>query len=32
LNHDSRLNLYVVGGFSDASPDWGSGLVFTHRY
>jgi hypothetical protein len=32
LNDDSRLNLYVVGGFSEASPDWGSGLIFTYRY
>jgi len=32
LNADSRLNLYAVGGFSEASPDWGSGLVFTYRY
>lgn len=32
LNADSRLNLYTVGGFSDASPDWGSGLIFTYRY
>lgn len=32
LNADSRLNLYAMGGFSEASPDWGSGLVFTYRY
>ena len=32
LNADSRLNLYAVGGFSEASPDWGSGLIFTYRY
>lgn len=32
LNADSRLNLYAIGGFTDASPDWGSGLVFTQRY
>lgn len=32
LNADNRLNLYAVGGFSDASPDWGSGLVYTYRY
>jgi hypothetical protein len=32
LNADSRLNLYAVGGFSEASPDWGSGLVYTYRY
>jgi hypothetical protein len=32
LNAESRLNLYAVGGFSNASPDWGSGLVFTYRY
>lgn len=28
----SKLNLYAVGGFSNASPDWGSGLTFSHRY
>jgi len=32
LNADNRLNLYAVGGFSDASPDWGSGLIYTYRY
>ncbi|MBT9540740.1 hypothetical protein [Thiobacillus sp.] len=32
LNADQRLNLYAVGGFSEASPDWGSGLIFTYRY
>ena len=32
LNADQRLNLYAVGGFSDASPNWGSGLVCTYRY
>jgi hypothetical protein len=32
LNKASRLNLYAVGGFSHASPDWGSGLTFSHRF
>jgi hypothetical protein len=32
LNTASRLNLYAVGGFSHASPDWGSGLTFSYRF
>jgi len=32
LNAASRLNLYAVGGFSHASPDWGSGLTLSHRF
>jgi opacity protein-like surface antigen len=32
LAPQSKLNLYAVGGFSNASPDWGSGLTFSHRY
>lgn len=32
LTPASKLNLYAVGGFSDASPDWGSGVMLTHRY
>lgn len=32
LNNASKLNLYAVSGFSDASPDWGSGFIFTHSY
>jgi hypothetical protein len=32
LSAASKLNLYAVGGFSNASPDWGSGLTFTHRF
>lgn len=32
LSAANRLNLYAVGGFSRASPDWGSGLVFSHRF
>ncbi|MHB1085176.1 MAG: hypothetical protein ACYCZA_10100 [Thiobacillus sp.] len=32
LSAASKLNLYAVGGFSDASPDWGSGLIFSHNY
>ena len=32
LNAVNKLNLYAVGGFSDASPDWGSGLIFTHNF
>ncbi len=32
LSTASRLNLYAVGGFSQASPDWGSGLTLSHRF
>ncbi len=32
LSSTSKLNLYAVRGFSDASPDWGSGFIFTHSY
>jgi hypothetical protein len=32
LNAASRLNLYAVGGFSNASPDWGSGFTFSQRF
>lgn len=32
LNAANKLNLYAVGGFSDASPDWGSGFIFTHNF
>lgn len=32
LSAASRLNLYAVGGFSEASPDWGSGLTLSHRF
>ncbi|MEQ1663549.1 MAG: hypothetical protein ABL877_12725 [Thiobacillus sp.] len=32
LNAANRLNLYAVGGFSDASPDWGSGFTLSHRF
>jgi hypothetical protein len=32
LSSASKLNLYAVGGFSNASPDWGSGFIFTHSF
>lgn len=32
LNPASKLNLYGVHGFSDASPDWGAGLTFSHLF
>ena len=32
LNAASRMALYAVGGFSHASPDWGSGLTFSHLF
>jgi len=32
LNTANKLNLYAVGGFSRASPDWGSGFILSHRF
>lgn len=32
LDRAWKLQLYAVTGFSDASPDWGGGLVVSHRY
>jgi len=32
LNDYNKLNFYVVGGFSNSSPNWGSGLVLIHYF
>lgn len=32
LSDAGKLNLYAVSGFSNASPDWGSGITFSHRF
>lgn len=32
LNSANRMNLYVVGGFSDGSPDWGSGVMYSRLF
>lgn len=32
LDTKNKLNLYVLGGFSDASPDWGSGLTYSRTF
>lgn len=32
LDDTNKLNVYVLTGFSDASPDWGGGLSFTHSF
>lgn len=32
LNTNNKLNLYVVSGFSNASPNIGSGLTWIHYY
>lgn len=32
FSDQNRLNLYGVVGFSDASPDWGLGLMLTHGF
>jgi Putative MetA-pathway of phenol degradation len=32
LNHKNKLNFYLLSGYSDASPNWGSGLVLVHYF
>lgn len=32
IDDSNRLNLYLVSGFSDASPDWGLGLSWSHGF
>lgn len=32
INDNNKLNFYLIGGFSDASPDWGAGLSLNHRF
>lgn len=32
LNDTNKLNFYLLTGYSDASPDWGSGLVLVHYF
>jgi hypothetical protein len=32
LNDKNKLNFYLLTGYSDASPDWGSGLVLVHYF
>jgi predicted porin len=32
LNNNNKLNFYLLTGYSDASPDWGSGLVMVHYF
>ncbi len=32
VNTENRMNLYVVGGFSEGSPDWGSGVMYSHLF
>jgi hypothetical protein len=32
LDASWKLQVYAVKGFSDASPDWGGGLVVSHTY
>ncbi len=32
LGEQTRLTGYVLRGFSDASPDWGAGVLFTLQY
>jgi hypothetical protein len=32
LNDTNKLNFYLLSGYSDASPDWGSGLVLVHYF
>lgn len=32
LNEHNKLNVYVITGFSDASPDWAAGLSLSHAF
>jgi hypothetical protein len=32
LNNNNKLNFYLLTGYSDASPNWGSGLVLVHYF
>lgn len=32
FNDHNKLNVYMIGGFSDASPDWGAGMSYTHSF
>jgi Putative MetA-pathway of phenol degradation len=32
LNDNNKLNFYVLTGYSDASPNWGGGLVLLHYF
>ncbi len=32
INNTNKLNFYLLTGYSDASPDWGSGLVLVHYF
>jgi long-subunit fatty acid transport protein len=32
LNNKNKLNFYLLSGYGDASPNWGSGLVLVHYF
>lgn len=32
INDSNKLNVYLIKGFSDASPDWGAGLALNHGF
>ena len=32
VNDNNKVNFYVLGGFSNASPNFGSGLVLIHYF
>ena len=32
INDSNKLNVYAISGFSDASPDWGIGMMLTHAF
>ncbi len=32
LNDNNKLNFYLLTGYSDSSPNWGSGLVLVHYF
>lgn len=32
IDDSNKLNVYLISGFSDASPDWGLGLSWSHGF
>lgn len=32
IDDSNKLNVYLLTGFSDASPNWGGGLSYTHSF
>ena len=32
FSRTAKLNFYLLRGLSDASPDWGGGIKYTHAF